>query len=220
MALQADILKQLDAVIAKHRDLRSRSEYDDCSDQPEVEPTALATLICDTIARLAPSNSHYVDAMKSIVQRLHITNTGVIPHLAGVLHALRGAYDAGYLASVTELIHTDIFADFVEMADHLLSAGYKDAAAVIIGSTLEEHLRQLCVKNGIPTDAGGKPKRSDALNAELAARPVYSKLDQKLIIAWLGLRNSAAHGKYGEYSKEQVANLLEGVRGFMARVPA
>ena len=106
------------------------------------------------------------------------------------------------------------------MADHLLSEEYKDAGAVITGSTLEEHLRQLCVKNGIATDTAGRPKKADTLNAELAAQSVYSKLDQKSITAWLDLRNKAAHGKYGEYSKEQVALLIQGVRDFMARVPA
>ena len=106
------------------------------------------------------------------------------------------------------------------MAEHLLSEGYKDAAAVIIGSTLEEHLRKLCVKNGIPLDAAERPKKADALNAELAVQSVYSKLDQKSITAWLDLRNKAAHGKYGEYSKEQVGLLIQGVRDFMARLPA
>ncbi len=158
--------------------------------------------------------------MKSIIKRSSVENAYVIPHLAGILTALRTAYAAGDLATITELIHADIFTDFLEMADHLLSEGYKDAAAVIIGSTLEEHLRQLCAKHGIPLDVAGKPQKADILNAELAAQSTYSKLDQKSITAWLDLRNKAAHGKYAEYSKDQVAVILLGVRDFMARVPA
>ncbi len=38
------------------------------------------------------------------------------------------------------------------MAEHLLDEGYKDAATVIAGSSLEPHLRQLCQKSGIPTE--------------------------------------------------------------------
>ena len=34
----------------------------------------------------------------------------------------------------------------LEMAEHLLAADYKDAAAVLGGGVLEEHLRQLCKK--------------------------------------------------------------------------
>lgn len=185
-----------------------------------METTALATFMCETISRFAPSNSQYVQSMRTLVKMYQVSNTTVIPHLAGILSALRKAYDAGYLQSVTELIHADVFSDFVEMADHLHSEGYKDPAAVIIGSTLEEHMRQLCAKNDIMTYAGDRPKKADALNAELAANSVYSKLDQKSITAWLDLRNKAAHGRYDEYSKEQVALLIHGVRDFIARIPA
>ena len=220
MSLQADILRQIDGVLERYRQLRARSQYENCSDQPDVDTTDLAVLMCETINRLGPPNSQYVESMKALVKKYSIENAGVIPHIVGILRALRTAYDAGYLENVTQLIHADIFTDFIEMADHLLFEGYKDPAAVITGSTLEEHLRQLCANNGIATEAAGKPKKADSLNAELAAQSVYSKLDQKSITAWLDLRNKAAHGKYGDYSKEQVDLQIRGVRDFMARVPA
>ena len=97
------------------------------------------------------------------------------------------------------------------MAQHLLNEGYKDAAAVIAGSSLEAHLRQLCQKSGISTEVIGgastTPKKADRLNSDLAAAASYSKLDQKNVTAWLDLRNKAAHGKYAEYKAPQV-NLL------------
>jgi len=108
------------------------------------------------------------------------------------------------------------------MADHLLSEKYKDAAAVMIGSVLEEHLRQLCAKTAIEVSVtkNGKslPKKADLLNAELAAISVYNKLDQKQITAWLDLRNKAAHGHHSEYDAEQVQGMLSGVTNFMSRV--
>jgi hypothetical protein len=118
-------------------------------------------------------------------------------------------------------IHADIFADFLEMADYLLQQGYKDPAAVVIGSVLEAHLRKLCGKHGIPVSKpDGSPKKADTLNSELAAGAVYSKLDQKSVTAWLDLRNQAAHGNYKDYTKEQVVLMLQGVRDFSARHPA
>jgi hypothetical protein len=54
----------------------------------------------------------------------------------GILGALRTDYEAGNLQSVIELVHADIFADFFDMADYLLQQGYKDPAAVIVGSML------------------------------------------------------------------------------------
>ena len=38
--------------------------------------------------------------------------------------------------------------------------------------------------------------------------------------AWLAIRNDAAHGKYKNYTKDQIALLLQGVRDFIARNPA
>jgi len=139
---------------------------------------------------------------------------------AGALRALRRDYDAGYLASVQSLVRAEVFADFLEMAEHLLRQGYKDPAAVRVGTVLEGHLRAACDARGIPTEVSGKPKKADSMNSELAAAGVYNKLDQKNVTAWLDLRNKAAHGQYGEYTGEQVANTALGVREFMARIAA
>lgn len=113
-----------------------------------------------------------------------------------------------------------MFGDFLEMADHLVGNHYKDAAAVIAGSTLEGHLRQLAIKAGISCDHNGRPKKADALNSELAAAGVYSKLDQKSVTAWLGLRNDAAHGNYATYDENQVRLLIQSVQHFLSVNPA
>ncbi len=106
------------------------------------------------------------------------------------------------------------------MADYLLTEGYKDPAAVLAGGVLEEQLRKLCQANHISITKGTIHKKADGLNTDLAGANVYSKLDQKNVTAWLGLRNNAAHGKYEQYSKEQVALMVQGVRDFISRNPA
>ena len=110
------------------------------------------------------------------------------------------------------------------MAEYLLEEGYKDPAAVITGSTLEEHLRKLCIKNGIDIEIMSKgklkPKKADSLNSELAKQGVYSKLELKSVTAWLDLRNKAAHGEYSKYKENQVKQLIIGVRDFIIRNPA
>jgi hypothetical protein len=214
------IVKQIDEVLEKHRAFRARSKYDDCSDQPKHVATELLTLMCAAVERLAPSSSQYVQTMRATLKTSGEVNAYNIPHVAGILGALRTAYVAGYLETVAELIHADLFAGFLEMADYLLTEGYKDAAAVIVGSVLEEHLRQLCAKRSITTLAGSKQKKADALNNELGSNGAYSKLDQKSVTAWLDMRNKAAHGHYGEYTKDQASLVLQCVRDFMARVPA
>jgi hypothetical protein len=61
------------------------------------------------------------------------------------------------------------------------------------GSVLEDHLRQLSKREGIPIaenkDAKIVPLKADRLNALLMKAEVYGPLDLKAVTTWLGLRN-------------------------------
>lgn len=108
------------------------------------------------------------------------------------------------------------------MAKYLFNEGYKDPAAVIAGSSLEAHLRQLCKKNNIDltfTDSKGEVRNKNAgrMNDDLASDSVYNKLDQKSVTAWLDFRNKAAQGKYKEYTNDQVALMIDGIHDFISR---
>ena len=139
--------------------------------------------------------------------------------LTGVLRALRTASERGCLQSVQELVHADVFADFIEMAEYLVQERYKDPAAVLIGGVPEEHLRKLCLKNGITVNfpANNKPRKASSLNDDLTKNDVYDMLEQKSVTAWLDLRNRAAHGNYATYDDKQVDDMLRGVREFLIR---
>lgn len=161
---------------------------------------------------------HYDEFNSKVDQpKLHCAEIG-----CGILSVAREELAGGWLTTTKGLVSAEIFSDFLEMAQHLLDEGYKDPAAVMAGSVLEEHLRQLCQKHGIPTETTKQgrpqPKKADALNADLAKKKIYKQLDQKNVIAWLDLRNKAAHGKYKEYTKEQVALMLQSLSDFMVRV--
>ena len=139
-----------------------------------------------------------------------------------ILQAIRTEIAGGWLQTIKGMVTAEVFADFIEMAEHLLDSGYKDPAAVMAGSVLEEHLRQLCGKNGVDVtkERDGKmiSKKADRLNSDLSKAGAYSKLDQKLITAWMDLRNNAAHGKYHAYNADQVKQMIAGILEFMARV--
>jgi hypothetical protein len=143
-----------------------------------------------------------------------------VTRLVGVLVSLRHDVEAGYIRTVEEIVHANVFGDFLEMADELQGKGFKDAAAVIAGTVLEEHVRKLASANGIETrDDDGKPIKVERLNTALAGL-VYNGLDQKNVTAWYDLRNKAAHGERGEYEHKQVAMMIQGVRDFATRHPA
>ncbi len=146
--------------------------------------------------------------------------------MAGVLRALRQDYDSGRTKPFRELVHSDLFSDFLTMAEYLIKdENLKDPAAVLAGGVLEEHLRKLCDKNGIATTtthASGKqhPKKLDTMNADLAKQNVYGKNEQKQVTAWAGIRNDAAHAHFGNYQLQQVVLMIQGLRDFISRYPA
>ena len=137
--------------------------------------------------------------------------------MLGVARAIKHEIENDLLVDFRSLVQAEVFADFLEMGDYLLQEGYKDAAAVIIGSVLEDRLRTLSSKAGLPlANDMGKPLTVEPLNNQLAKADVYTKLVQKQITTWAHVRNKAAHGKYGEYTKDQVQMMLVFVQGFVA----
>jgi len=139
-----------------------------------------------------------------------------------ILLAIRKELEDDWLVSIKQLVSADIFSDFLEMSKYLLDQRYKDPAAVMIGSVLEEHLRILCsnhsvditvLKHGVPI-----PKNADTINADLVKVNAYGVLEQKSVTAWLDLRNRAAHGRYSEYTQEQVEIMYHGVLNFLITI--
>ena len=219
----AAVLEQIDNVLgAALVQGNARPDVDHFRNMGDAFITQQVTRIIAVVDRVTPEGSAYRTQVRDPFERgMGGSNPHALPDLIGVLQALRADVEAGYLRSVEELIHADVFADFLEMADELHGKGYKDPSAVIAGSVLEEHLRKLASHSGVEvSDDHGRPVKADKLNADLAGVSVYNKLEQKSITAWLDLRNKAAHGKYGEYDDGQVAALIRDVRDFMIRHPA
>ncbi len=217
--MEHSFVAQLDGIVDAYETMRKTSKHSDLSDLPKDERQSLITRSVAAIHRISGRTSTYSDELARIIELnpgLHVHTSSVI----GVVKALRHDLASGHLQTLTALVHAAVFADFIEMAKQLAKSGYKDAAAVICGSTLESHLRELCKKYGIATEVGGRPKKADRMNAELAKATAYSALDQKIVTAWLGLRNEAAHGEYSVYDEKQVDDLISGAEHFIARTPA
>ncbi len=223
--LAQSFTNQLETIIAEFKDAKTKSKYDDLSDI--IDTVGVQTLIMQSraaVVRISGQDSVYCKQIEEILARKVDNDWGKMAMVIGVVSALKADVQQGYVASLQELVHGELFADFLEMAKYLHSEGFKDAAAVIAGGTIESQLRQLCIKSEIETEVetpkGIEPKKADRMNSDLAKINVYSKLDQKNITAWLDLRNKAAHGHYSEYTKEQVEFMIAGVRDFITRIPA
>jgi hypothetical protein len=200
---------------------------DEIPDWEAIEPLGSAMIAQRTtravalLERFAPKSRYLESASEPFERGWGSESPSTFVHVAAALAAFRSDVDNGYLKTFAELIHADVFADLLEMASELQVKGYKDAAAVIAGSVLEEHLRKLAIGSGVAaTQAGGAPLKASTINASLTKAEVYNKLEEKAVTAWLGVRNSAAHGQYEDFDLKQVANLIQDVRDFMIRHPA
>ena len=139
----------------------------------------------------------------------------------GVLEVVKREVENDWIVDPRSIVVADIFTDHIEMAEHLLSKNWKDPAAVMIGSTLELHLRELAKKHNIMvSNPAGKHVKASKLNEDLVKHEAYNSTNAKLVTGWLGIRNDAAHGKYDEYTLDQVKNMKDGVMQFMGQYPA
>ncbi len=209
-------IKHIDAIVETYREIADKPSVLD------VKAYGIIARIRDTVEKAAGANSYYALGVNDILEE----DWNIIyklEALVGILQVMRDALEIGLLTSFSAVVHARIFDNFLDMAEYLLSEGYKDAAAVLVGGTIEIHLRQLCKKNNIDTmfkDKSGTthPKKASQLNQDLAGL-AYSKGDQKNVTAWLDLRNHAAHANYDQYDDKQVDLTIVGVRYFIQRNP-
>lgn len=178
----------------------------------------------NAITNIAGYNSVYVLQLREILQERDVNKEKRLEKIIGLVQALYEDLAGDYLSSVTELIRGEVFSDFLEQGEYLLEKGYKDAAAVIAGSTLENHLKKLCQKSGIEISIQKEnkkiQKKANTLKDDLAKNNIISKTDQKQLTFWLDIRNKSAHGEYEHYTKEQVELFILGLRNFISSNPA
>ncbi|MER5379085.1 hypothetical protein ABT040_02235 [Streptomyces sp. NPDC002688] len=214
MAGIQDMVSQLDQLIEQATPVVSRGDWH--YNQPYQSQAAVFNNRLEAaIMRFAHSGSAYIEQVKQHRGKPLLYK---FPEIYCVAVGMRDDLRAGWVETVVELVHAETYGDYLEMADGLLGQGYKDAAAIITGTSLEVHVRALCVKHAVSTDLpNGSPKKADVMNADLKKEGVYDGLQQKQVTAWMDLRNKAAHGNYAEYDQAQVRLFIDGVRAFMTK---
>ena len=176
----------------------------------------------ELITRLYGKGSQYYEMYKAATKTAHFTTMHSnhyehVSNLVGLFKGIKHDIDTGMLSNMKSLLQAEIFADFLDMAEHLLVEGYKDAAAVILGAVLEDSLRKIAYAHGISTiGSKGQPLTIDPLNVAVCKSGVYGPLVQKQVTSWANLRNDAAHGHFADYDPAQVKQMLLFVQKFCA----
>lgn len=168
------------------------------------------TSCLNLLHRVFGTDSVHYENFKTLYPNFH--NYSPVVQALGVIRAAQDDYEQEFLFDTRVLIEAEVFDEFLEQAEYLLNSSYYQPAAVIIGSVLEDGLRKLCTRHEQPLSA--KPKL-DTMNSKLAKQGVYNKLTQKRITGLADIRNNAAHGKWSEFTKDDVEDMLRYVRQFM-----
>ncbi len=140
------------------------------------------------------------------------------------MRAIKEDFQKGFLDSLSEQIEAALVCDYMSMAESLLND--PDAkktgtdhipAAVLAGATLEHALRTLCDRNGISTQKGGGDfKTLNPLIDDLKAAALFNELKAKQLRSWADIRNAAAHGRFKDFSRDDVSNMIVGINQFLA----
>ena len=140
------------------------------------------------------------------------------------LKGIRDSYVNGFYDGLEQQIIASVSADYMEQAEALLGEEIQVqynhvVAAILCGVVLENRLRSYCEKHDPPlptTKPNGDSKTMGALIDELDKIKAFDKQTRKLLKAWADIRNAAAHGRFDEFTREQVELMLLGANGFLA----
>ena len=107
------ILAQIDDLLGEFERAREAAQYDDFSGGlPDHELVEITTRFRAAIKRLSPAGSEYA----RIADTINATPAHEVRDLGGILQALRADVAAGYTRTLEELVHADLFSDFLELA--------------------------------------------------------------------------------------------------------
>jgi hypothetical protein len=156
-----------------------------------------------------PQSVHFAEFVEQGKPQSYRSSHREFRDLLAVFTAAREDYEGGYLNSVKSLVQAEVFGSEIEQARELHQNGYIVAAAVIAGVVLETTLRQICDNYGIGTGSLNK------MNADLTKIGAYNLLVQKRITTLADIRNNAAHGRDGEFSADDVSEMIKQVENFV-----
>jgi hypothetical protein len=106
-------------------------------------------------------------------------------------------------------VQADLFDSELEAASELAKRGFTRAAGAIAGVVLEKHLGQVCANRNIGMKKTN-PTISD-FNDALKKAEALETPDWRFIQHLGDIRNLCDHNKATEPSKDQVADLIQGV---------
>lgn len=171
---------------------------------------------------IIPSNSLHrstADQFQSLKNKTDTLAFGI-----SFLKSIRNDFENEYLGNLYLEVEAELSADYLGQAESLLKEGVSGKyehipAAVLAGAVLEKNLKTICQQQNPPlaiVSEKGKPLMLNALIDALKKRSIFNEVVAKQLRAWVDIRNSAAHGEFENFTKEQVGLMLIGIQSFVS----
>ncbi len=211
-----------EAFIPQMKEATSEYFHDDDAPVFVSEFSALRSQSVNLIRLMFGSQAAGLDHLRRVEGLNHSVSSAQA--VLGILKGWRDDYSSGMLETLEVLIHANLAADYMGQAEELLEEGKRSVighlpAAVLCGAVLEDALRQLCGRQTPPVATkkpNGQPKRLNALIDDLQNASIYNPLKGNQLRTWAKVRNHAAHGEDSEFDKNDVEDMLRGVKNFLA----
>lgn len=129
----------------------------------------------------------------------------------GIFKAVKEDYEGGHIFNLEASLSGELFGDFVALAKHSLSEGYKEVAAVLASAALEDALKRYAALNGV--DVGDKTMQ-DVVSA-LRTRGLVGGAQKTLLDSMPKLRDYAMHANWDKLTPESVGSIIGFVEQFL-----
>ena len=179
---------------------------------------------CTTLLdQLVPTSSAHrvtADGFKTIKNNRYSLQFGI-----QFLKAVSEDFDQGFFDDIGTQIEAEIAADYLGQAKTLVESELREQissapAAVLSGAVLERCLRSMCEQLSPPeptTLNNGKPLTLNPLIDALRKSGAFNELRAKHLRAWADIRNSAAHGRFEEFTTDEVKAMVRGIELFLTQ---
>jgi hypothetical protein len=145
-----------------------------------------------------------------------------IERLIGKLRATQLDLSNGFLYFEYQ-VQDKMAIDLMQQAEGLLTENEPGdfahiPAAVLAGAVLEHFLRTLCSRQSPPITLNldnGNLKTLGTLVTDLERIGLYKAIEKKQLKVWVEIRNAAAHGQFNDFTREQVMQMIAGVKRFI-----
>ena len=167
--------------------------------------------VANLLRTAAPSNSHYVEQIDSLLSHEMMQNgvvTSVVQKVYGVLGAAQKDWESGLLRRIEYLFAAATFDEFLDHAEFYHKGGKKIEAAVLASAVLEDSIKKIAGKHGIVTSGNSLEQLVD----DLVRLQIINSVKAKRVKSWAGVRNHALHAEWDSFDIKDAGTLISGVR--------